>query len=206
MTKENIQNEELNEEAVVSEAAESSEEAQQSNQVEENSVEIEIEEADVLEEAIEGIQTVSVKDSDEYKDLSNKYLRLHAEFDNYRRRTARENLELVDRANSKILGELCEVVDNFDRAIETEGGADNHEDFSKGIHLIAGQFKKVLVDFGLETIDPSGTPFDPNEHEALMQQPSEEVEADHILQVFQKGYKVKDKVIRHAKVIVSAGA
>lgn len=203
MTKENVQNEELNEEVVVTETTESLEETQTENQVEENSVETEAVEVEIEEVQTE---TVAVKDSAEYKDLSNKYLRLHAEFDNYRRRTARENLELVDRANSKILGELCEVADNFDRAIETEGGADNHEDFSKGIHLIAGQFKKVLGDFGLETIDPSGTPFNPNEHEALMQQPSEEVEADHILQVFQKGYKVKDKVIRHAKVIVSAGA
>lgn len=72
--------------------------------------------------------------------------------------------------------------------------------------MISGQFSGILKDFGLEIINPEGAAFDPNEHEALMQQPSEEIEADHVLQVFQKGYKVKDKVIRHAKVIVSAGA
>lgn len=151
-------------------------------------------------------ETFDVKSSEEYSDLNNKYLRLHAEFDNYRRRTARENLELIERANAKILAELCEVLENFDRALETESGAESHEEFLKGVNLISGQFSGILKDFGLEIINPEGAAFDPNEHEALMQQPSEEVEADHVLQVFQKGYKVKDKVIRHAKVIVSAGA
>lgn len=151
-------------------------------------------------------ETFDVKSSEEYSDLNNKYLRLHAEFDNYRRRTARENLELIERANAKILAELCEVLENFDRALETESGAESHEEFLKGVNLISGQFSGILKDFGLEIINPEGAAFDPNEHEALMQQPSEEIEADHVLQVFQKGYKVKDKVIRHAKVIVSAGA
>lgn len=192
MTEENTK--ELNEEETLQE------------QVQEESTEIPEETQEDSETQEPTGETFDVKSSEEYSDLNNKYLRLHAEFDNYRRRTARENLELIERANAKILAELCEVLENFDRALETESGAESHEEFLKGVNLISGQFSGILKDFGLEIINPEGAAFDPNEHEALMQQPSEEVEADHVLQVFQKGYKVKDKVIRHAKVIVSAGA
>lgn len=160
---------------------------------------------ETVEETVEE-PAIKVTETEEYQEMNNKYLRLHAEFDNYRRRTARENLELVERANAKVLSDLCEVVENFDRAIETEAGAEAHEDFVKGIRLIADQFNGILKNHGLEVINPEGLAFDPNEHEAMMQQPSEDVEPDHVLQVFQKGYKVKDKVIRHAKVIVSAGS
>lgn len=192
MTEENtkeLNEEETLQEQIQEESTETSEETHEDSETQESTGE-----------------TFDVKSSEEYSDLNNKYLRLHAEFDNYRRRTARENLELIERANAKILAELCEVLENFDRALETESGAESHEEFLKGVNLISGQFSGILKDFGLEIINPEGAAFDPNEHEALMQQPSEEIEADHILQVFQKGYKVKDKVIRHAKVIVSAGA
>lgn len=192
MTEENtkeLNEEETLQEQIQEESTENSEETQENSETQESTGE-----------------TFDVKSSEEYSDLNNKYLRLHAEFDNYRRRTARENLELIERANAKILAELCEVLENFDRALETESGAESHEEFLKGVNLISGQFSGILKDFGLEIINPEGAAFDPNEHEALMQQPSEEIEADHVLQVFQKGYKVKDKVIRHAKVIVSAGA
>ena len=162
---------------------------------------------DVADASDDGdLPPIKATETVEFKDLNNKYLRLHAEFDNYRRRTARENLELVERANAKVLTELCEVIENFDRALETEAGSEAHEDFVKGVSLIAEQFGGILKNHGLEVINPEGLAFDPNQHEAMMQQPSEDIAADHVLQVFQKGYKVKEKVIRHAKVIVSAGA
>lgn len=133
-----------------------------------------------------------------------KHIRLHAEFDNYRRRTAKEQLDLIETANGKLLAKLSEVLDNFDRAFapENKGSA---EDFEKGIALIYEQFRKQLSDAGLEVINPVGEEFDPNTSEAFMKQPSETIAENHVVTVFQKGYKIKNKVLKTAKVIVSAG-
>jgi len=135
-----------------------------------------------------------------------KYLRLFAEFENYRTRSAKEQLELINTANGKLLEKLAEVKDNFDRAFAEENKSGDLAAFEKGIKLIQEQFNKVLSDFGLETIDPAGEAFDPNIHEALMKQPSENVEEGKIIQVYQKGYKIKNKLLKTAKVIVSSGA
>jgi len=135
-----------------------------------------------------------------------KYLRLFAEFENYRTRSAKEQLELISTANGKLLEKLADVKDNFDRAFAEENKSGDLAAFEKGIKLIQEQFNKILSDFGLETIDPSGEAFDPNMHEALMKQPSENVEEGKIIQVYQKGYKIKNKLLKTAKVIVSSGA
>ncbi len=116
-----------------------------------------------------------------------KYLRLFAEFENYRMRSAKEQLELISTANGKLLEKLADVKDNFDRAFAEENKTGDLAAFEKGIKLIQEQFNKVLSDFGLETIDPSGEAFDPNMHEALMKQPSENVEEGKIIQVYQNG-------------------
>ena len=79
------------------------------------------------------------------------------------------------------------------------------EAFEKGMQMIYNQFAKILTDAGLEQIDPTGAEFDPNMHEALMQQPSETVPEGHVVTVFQKGYKLKNKILKTAKVIVSSG-
>jgi len=135
-----------------------------------------------------------------------KYLRLFAEFENYRTRSAKEQLELISTANGKLLEKLADVKDNFDRAFAEENKSGDLAAFEKGIKLIQEQFNKILSDFGLETIDPSGEAFDPNMHEALMKQPSENIEEGKIIQVYQKGYKIKNKLLKTAKVIVSSGA
>ncbi len=149
-------------------------------------------------------EVIDVKATAEYQEMQSKYQRLLAEFDTFRRRSARESLDLVEQANSKLLGRLTEVLENYERSlsIAVPEGAD---EYAKGVTMIRDQFLGILREFGLEIMDPQGEAFDPNLHEALMQQPSSEVPADHIVQVFQKGYTVKGKVIRHAKVIVSAG-
>ncbi len=136
---------------------------------------------------------------------NDKYLRLHAEFDNYRRRTAKESLGLVATANAQLITKQCEILDNFDRAFVEENKAPDLESFEKGMKMIYDNFSKVLEESGLTTINPTDTAFNPSEHEALMQQPSEDIEEDNIITVFQKGYKLNDKVLRHAKVIVSSG-
>lgn len=132
-------------------------------------------------------------------------LRLMAEFDNFRRRTAKEQLDLIETANAKLLEKLSEVLDNFERAFAAENKANDLEAFEKGMQLIHTQFAKTLTDAGLEQIDPVGQEFDPNCQEALMQQPSEEIPEGHVVTVFQKGYRLKGKILKTAKVIVSSG-
>ena len=138
---------------------------------------------------------------------ADKFVRLMAEFDNFRRRTAKEQLDLIETANGKLLEKLSEVLDNFERAAAPENNQQKDFDaFSKGIQMIHDQFYKILTDAGLVQIDPVGQEFDPNEQEALMNQPSDTVPKSHVVQVFQKGYKLKNKLLKTAKVIVSSGS
>ena len=138
-------------------------------------------------------------------EANDRNLRLMAEFDNFRRRSAKEQLELIETANGKLLEKLSEVQDNFERAFASENKAKDLEAFEKGMQMIYNQFSKILTDAGLEQIDPTGAEFDPNCHEALMQQPSETIPEGHVVTVFQKGYKLKNKILKTAKVIVSSG-
>ncbi len=141
----------------------------------------------------------------EVQDLKDKNLRLYAEFENFRRRTSKENFELIASANAKLIGKLTDVLDNFELAFDPKHKAAKPEDFEKGIKLIFAKFKDILSEEGLTEVNPVGEEFDPNLHEALMQQPSETVPENHVAQVLQKGYKVKAKILKHAKVIVSTG-
>lgn len=138
-------------------------------------------------------------------DAQDRYIRLMAEFDNFRRRSAKEQVELIDTANAKLLEKLSEVLDNFERAFDAGNKAQDLAAFEKGMQLIHAQFEKILKDAGLEQINPVGEPFDPNFQEALMTQPSENIPQEHVAQVFQKGYKIKNKLLKTAKVIVSSG-
>ncbi|WP_308602105.1 nucleotide exchange factor GrpE [uncultured Fibrobacter sp.] len=135
-----------------------------------------------------------------------RYVRLMAEFDNYRRRTAKEQLDIIETANAKLLEKLSEVLDNFERASHPDNNKQkDYDSFAKGIQMIHDQFAKILSDAGLEQLDPVGEPFDPNIHDALMNQPSDTVPESHVVQVFQKGYRLKNKLLKTAKVIVSSG-
>lgn len=137
-------------------------------------------------------------------EANDRYVRLMAEFDNFRRRSAKEQLDLIEVANGKLLEKFADVWENFDRAFAAENKGD-FANFEKGMQMIQTQFVKVLTDAGLEQIDPTGAEFDPNCHEALMQQPSETVPEGNVVTVFQKGYKLKNKILKTAKVIVSSG-
>jgi molecular chaperone GrpE len=152
----------------------------------------------------DGFAKGSPKLEAELAELKDKNLRLYAEFDNFRRRTAKESFEMMVTANAKLIEKLTDVLDNFNRAFDPQNKA-SAEDFEKGMKLIFGRFKDILDGEGLEEIDPSGTEFDPNLHEALLQQPSDTVPENHIIQVVSKGYKLKSKILKHAKVIVSKG-
>ena len=163
--------------------------------------------ANAAEQPAEQESTESAEDvlKAELAAANDRNLRLMAEFDNFRRRSAKEQLELIETANGKLLEKLSEVQDNFERAFASENKAKDLEAFEKGMQMIYNQFAKILTDAGLEQIDPTGAEFDPNCHEALMQQPSETVPEGHVVTVFQKGYKLKNKILKTAKVIVSSG-
>lgn len=135
--------------------------------------------------------------------FKNDYLYLRAEFDNYKRNMIKERSELVKYGNERLLVEILNVVDNFERALETKLSADNLAIYSKGIEMTYQELKNVLVRFGLSEIPAHGQPFDPNIHEALSSEETEAVKAGHIHRVFKKPYKLHDKVIRPGQVVVA---
>jgi molecular chaperone GrpE len=134
-----------------------------------------------------------------------KFLRLAAEFENYKKRIEKERSIALKYAEENILKELLPSVDNLERAVElgrcTEGG----DVLLEGVELTLKGLRDTLDKFGLKPISAVGAPFDPNYHEALAMEASEEIPANHILREFQKGYLFKDRLIRAAKVVVSRG-
>ncbi len=136
----------------------------------------------------------------ELQDEKDKYMRLFAEFDNFRKRTSKEKTEAYGDATAKTISELLPVIDNFDRALETPCLDEN---FKKGIDMIFTQFKDIFAKIGVTEIDALHKPFDPNLHNAIKQAESDELEADMVCEVFQKGYKLGDRIIRHSMVSVT---
>lgn len=132
---------------------------------------------------------------------SERYMRLMAEFQNFKRRVAREKSDIHAYANEKIVGELLPVLDNFERALDAEGG--DLEAYAKGMQLIFEQLKTALENAGLEEIKAMDETFDPNVHNAVMTDNLEDKEDGTITKVLQKGYKLKDKVIRPSMVAVN---
>lgn len=131
---------------------------------------------------------------------SERYMRLMAEFQNFKRRAAREKSDIHAYANEKIIGELLPVLDNFERALDTK--SDDAEGYAKGMELIFTQLKTALEHAGLSEIPALGEEFDPNVHNAVMTEDSEDMEDNHVSKVLQKGYKLHDKVIRPSMVAV----
>ena len=133
---------------------------------------------------------------------SERYLRLLAEFQNFKKRAVKEKSDIHAYANEKIMGELLPVLDNFERAFETDVAADP-EAYVQGMQMIFQQMKDALEKSGLKEIGALGEDFDPNKHSAVMMETSGEYEAGKICKVFQKGYTLNDKVVRPAMVVVS---
>ena len=134
------------------------------------------------------------KERDEYLDALQ---RLKAEFDNYRKRVARDQQELAARAHERLVKELVPILDDLERALAHEG------DLDEGIRLIHRQFSEALAKEGLTEVPTDGK-FDPHTQEALLSQPSDAEEGD-VIQVLQKGYRLGDRVLRPARVVISAG-
>lgn len=151
---------------------------------------------DPLEEAL--------RESEAYKD---RWMRLAAEFDNYKKRRTREFDALVQSASENLIRDLLPVLDSVARAQEHRAdGEEDSEGFKEGVAMIMEAFPKVLQRRGLSEIEAAGRPFDPNYHEALMQMTSEDHEEGLVMAVVERGYRLGDKVIRPAKVVVSGGS
>jgi len=136
-------------------------------------------------------------------ELKDKYLRAFAEFENYKKRSVREKLELMKTAAQDTMSGLLPVLDDFDRAKKAADAVDSEEQFSEGVELLYHKLYNVLKAQGLEPMESTGNPFDPELHEAITEipAPSEDLKGK-IIDTVEKGYKLKDKIIRYAKVVV----
>nr|WP_246565408.1 nucleotide exchange factor GrpE [Paenibacillus faecis] len=139
----------------------------------------------------------------EAEEHKQRLLRTQADFDNFRRRTLKEKEELGKYASAKLITELLPVIDNFERALSTTADNADLSSYAKGVEMIFRQLEGILKTEGLTAMEPVGTPFNPEFHQAIMQVESDEYEEGTVVEVVQKGYLLKDKVLRPAMVKVS---
>lgn len=137
-------------------------------------------------------------------EFENRYKRLQADFDNFRRRTNQEKEQLSGFIKGDVLKDLLPVLDNFERALAVEAEGDT-KTFLDGFAMIYNNLKVATEKHGLKPIESLGKPFDPNLHQAIQRVDNDEFEADVVCQVFQEGYEVDGRVIRPAMVVVSNG-
>lgn len=141
---------------------------------------------------------------DENSELKNKYLRKQADFENYRKRMTREREEAVAYANQQLLLDLTSIIDDFERAIRSAEESRDYDAFHDGIVLIEKQFYGMLErKWGLSRFDSEGEPFDPQKHEAVTAEERADQDTQIVLEDYQKGYMLRDRVLRSAKVKVS---
>ena len=185
--------EKMAEELNVEETKDTAEEQPQDDQAEEAAP---LTHEEQLEKELEDAQAVI----EEQKD---KYLRLSAEFDNYRKRTMKENAELILNGGEKSISSILPVIDDFERAIKTMETAKDVKAVKEGVELIYNKFMAVMAQNGVKVIETKDQPLDTDYHEAIavIPAPSEE-QKGKILDCVQTGYTLNDKVIRHAKVVV----
>lgn len=150
------------------------------------------------------LQTKAAKADENWE----KYVRVVADFDNYKKRAARERSEAIKYANEALIEKLLPIVDNFEAALAATnspqgGAAQNIDSLKQGINMIYTQVKSFLSENGAEEIDAVNKPFDPNLHEAVSQQATDEVPEGQVVQQMRKGYKYRDRLIRPAMVVVA---
>ncbi|MDR1170486.1 MAG: nucleotide exchange factor GrpE [Prevotellaceae bacterium] len=173
----------------------------------------EIEQEEVINNATEP-ETVDEKNPEDEKEhqlnelteklaeFQDRYLRLSAEFDNYRKRTLKERFELIKTAGEDILNDLLPVIDDFDRAVSVMSSSVSIDAILEGTNLIYNKFKSVLESRGLTEIDSLGADFDPEIHEAIAKIKAADEQSGKVIDVTQKGYLLNGKIIRHPKVVI----
>lgn len=138
-----------------------------------------------------------------YEELNNSYLRLHAEFDNFRKRTLKEKAELIKNGGERVLLEIIRLVDDFERALTALHAAEDKDAMLEGMDLIYGKFITFLGQQGVKEIEAIGLPFDAERFEAVTTIPArEESQKGMVIDCIQKGYELNEKIIRFPKVIV----
>ncbi len=155
--------------------------------------------AEPIDEAAEALAKAEAEAA-EWRD---KYLRLQAEFDNYRKRTLKEKMSLVESGGENVIKALLPVVDDVDRALAAMEKSDDVEALRGGVRLIAQKFNEVMRQQGVSEIEAVGKEFDVDHHEAVARFPIDGKASGEIIDVVQKGYKLGEKVIRYAKVVVA---
>ncbi len=175
--------------------------AQEQDQVQNENPQTEEEIAGEIAEEIREVMGESSGQNKEDQELNAKYLRLAADFQNFKKRVEKEKSDIYAYANEKIAVELLNVIDNFERALDH--ASDGNESYAEGMSKIFKQLSGVLEKSGVKEIQSAGEPFDPNFHHAVMTESSSEYESGTVTSVLQKGYTLNGKVIRAAMVKVA---
>ena len=156
-------------------------------------------EALLTDEVMDEVQTLQEK----YDELNNTHLRLHAEFDNYRKRTLKEKMEIIKAGGEKVLTEIIPLIDDFERALDTVQNAHDKKAIVEGMELIYAKFVNFINQQGVKEIETLGEPFDSDKFEAVTTIPvQDESQKDMVVDCIQKGYILNDKILRFPKVIV----
>jgi len=139
-------------------------------------------------------------DAAKFRELA---MRKQAEFENYRKRMARENAQAAERGAARLAKELLPALDHLELSLK---GAEGHADADviRGFALVRDELLAALAKCGIQAFSPEGEPFDPNEHEAMVQQPSDEAESGTVLEVYQQGFRLNGQILRPARVVVAA--
>jgi molecular chaperone GrpE len=156
-----------------------------------------IEQSDA-EDPMAGLQA----DLDRFRDLA---LRSQADFENYKKRSAREKEQAIKFANSSLLQRLVSIIDNFELGLAAAKEQGETSPIYSGMVLVQKQLNDLLAENGLQSIEAEGKKFDPNEHEAIAHEPSDEVPEGNVVRQTRRGYRFKDRLLRPAKVVVSSG-
>lgn len=168
-----------------------------------------VDKENVTEDQVESVENADKGDNvadweAKYKELQDSYLRLNADFDNYRKRTAKEKADLLKSGSERVLIDVITVVDDFERALENVASATDVNAVKIGVDLIYDKFKGFLTKHGIKEIETIGESFDTEKHEALTTVPAQtEEDKDKVVDCVQKGYTLDNKVIRYPKVIVA---
>jgi molecular chaperone GrpE len=160
-----------------------------------------LDELAALRAELETLRDESRELQEERDVLKDRHLRLAAEYDNFRKRTAREWEEQRKRASAEVLRQVLDIADNLERALQVQ--LEDTEGLRKGVDLIHQQLQAFLSRCGIERMEVKGTPFDPTRHDAVLMVESEEVKSQHVVDVVQSGYTLHGEVLRPARVAVS---
>ncbi|MFZ0389547.1 MAG: nucleotide exchange factor GrpE [Calditrichia bacterium] len=176
---------------------------EQNKSTEENPNLSEQEKIQLQDKAGEGVQEQLDQMQQKYDQLNEQFLRLRSEFANYKRRVEREQLEFSTYLKGELIKKLLPVIDDFDHMLEKSADAQNKESVLEGAKMIYGKLNLILKEMGVQTIESLGEEFNPQIHEAMMIQPTDdESQNNRVVSEFQKGYQLNEKLLRPSKVIV----